>query len=123
MFRPPGANLVGFLSPGFQNGFIVLLHSTDDYPARISAFTALYFRLVAWYIPSMKKSSLLLSNPYLKDPAVRDALLRQTVVSSSAMEGASKALARRAPGVPFKAATFHHHSRRSPYVSYDHRDL
>jgi hypothetical protein len=48
----------------------------------------------------MKKSSLLLSNPYLKDPAVRDALLRQTVISSSAIEGVSKALARQALGVP-----------------------
>lgn len=44
----------------------------------------------------MKKNSLLTSNPYLKDPATRDALLRQSVISSSAIEGVSRAVAERA---------------------------
>ena len=44
----------------------------------------------------MKKKSLMDSNPYLKDPATHDALLRQSVISSSAIEGVSKAVAERA---------------------------
>lgn len=48
----------------------------------------------------MKKSSLLLSNPYLKDPAVRDVLLQQTVISFSAIEGVNKTVARQALGLP-----------------------
>jgi len=48
----------------------------------------------------MKQSSLLLSNPYLKDPAVRDALLKQTVISSSAIEGVNKTVARQALALP-----------------------
>lgn len=53
----------------------------------------------------MKKSSLLLSNPYLKDPAVRDALLRQTVISSSAIEGVNKTVASQALDLPAKASS------------------
>jgi len=44
----------------------------------------------------MTKNSLLTSKPYLKDPATRDALLRQTVISSSAIEGVSRVLAEKA---------------------------
>jgi Fic family protein len=35
----------------------------------------------------MKKKSLLETNPYLKDPELRDALIRISVASSSAIEG------------------------------------
>ena len=42
----------------------------------------------------MKKASLLSTNIYLKDRDIRDLLLRKTVVSSSAVEGAGKAAAR-----------------------------
>lgn len=65
----------------------------------------LYFRPVLCYILDMKKSSLLLSNPYLKDPAVRDALLRQTVISSSAIEGVNRTVASQALDAPIKAAS------------------
>lgn len=34
------------------------------------------------------------SNPYLKDPAIRDALLAQNVLSSSAIEGIGAAAAK-----------------------------
>jgi hypothetical protein len=36
----------------------------------------------------MKKTTLLATNSYLKDPRDRDRLLRRTVISSSAVEGA-----------------------------------
>jgi hypothetical protein len=39
-----------------------------------------------WYSHHMKKS-LLESNPYLKDPQQRKALLRRSLVSSFAIEG------------------------------------
>ncbi|SHH89658.1 hypothetical protein SAMN02745124_02445 [Desulfofustis glycolicus DSM 9705] len=42
----------------------------------------------------MKKTSLLATNSYLKDPRVRDRLLRRTVISSSAVEGAQTAAAK-----------------------------
>ena len=42
----------------------------------------------------MKKTSLLATNSYLKDPRDRDRLLRRTVISSSAVEGAQKAAAK-----------------------------
>jgi hypothetical protein len=42
----------------------------------------------------MKKSSLLATNKYLQDRESRDKLLRRTVISSSAIEGAGKAAAR-----------------------------
>ena len=42
----------------------------------------------------MKKSSLLTTNKYLRDQDARDKQLRQTVISSSAIEGASTAAAR-----------------------------
>ena len=45
-------------------------------------------------MPAMTKNSLLISNPYLKDPATRDALLRQSVISSSAIEGVGAAAAK-----------------------------
>lgn len=35
----------------------------------------------------MKKKSLLETNPYLKDPELRDALIEQFVASSTAIEG------------------------------------
>ncbi len=35
----------------------------------------------------MKKKSLLETNPYLKDPELRDALIKQFTASSSAIEG------------------------------------
>jgi hypothetical protein len=42
----------------------------------------------------MKKTSLNATNRYLKDHASRDRLLRRTVLTSSAVEGAGKAAAR-----------------------------
>ena len=42
-------------------------------------------------VGAMKKSSLISTNIYLRDQTVRDKLLRQTVVSSSAIEGAGTA--------------------------------
>lgn len=42
----------------------------------------------------MKKASLLNTNVYLQDRSIRDRLLRQTVVTSSAVEGVGKAAAR-----------------------------
>jgi hypothetical protein len=47
----------------------------------------------------MKKSSLLLSNPYLQNSVIREALLRQTVISSSAIEGVNKTAVNQALGV------------------------
>jgi Asp-tRNA(Asn)/Glu-tRNA(Gln) amidotransferase B subunit len=35
----------------------------------------------------MRKKSLLETNPYLKDPELRDALIKQFVASSTAIEG------------------------------------
>jgi hypothetical protein len=35
----------------------------------------------------MRKKSLLDTNPYLKDPELRDALIKQFVASSTAIEG------------------------------------
>ena len=60
------------------------------------------------YSPSMlkmkksKKASLIKTNPYLQDPADRDAWLTRSVISSSAIEGARSA-ACRALGVEEKA--------------------
>jgi len=42
----------------------------------------------------MKKTSLLATNSYLKDRSTRDRLLRRTILSSSAVEGAGKPAAR-----------------------------
>ena len=42
----------------------------------------------------MKKTSLISTNIYLQDQTSRDKLLRQTVVSSSAIEGAGTAAVR-----------------------------
>jgi len=42
----------------------------------------------------MKKTSLLATNSYLKDRSSRDNLLRRTVLTSSAVEGAGKPAAR-----------------------------
>lgn len=42
----------------------------------------------------MKKTSLLLTNSYLKDCSKREQLFRRTVLTSSAVEGAGKAAAR-----------------------------
>ena len=42
----------------------------------------------------MKKKSLLTTNVYLKDRLTRDASLRKTVVTSSAVEGAGKSAAK-----------------------------
>jgi hypothetical protein len=47
-----------------------------------------------WYIFNMKKTSLLATNRYLKDRNSRDRLLRRTVLTSSAVEGAGKPAAR-----------------------------
>jgi hypothetical protein len=46
------------------------------------------------YLEIMKKSSLLTTNKYLKDRDTRDKLLRQTVISSSAIEGTGTTAAR-----------------------------
>ncbi len=42
----------------------------------------------------MKKKSLLTTNVYLKDRVMRDASLRKTVITSSAVEGAGKSAAK-----------------------------
>jgi hypothetical protein len=41
----------------------------------------------------MKKKSLLTTNAYLKDQLTRDASLRKTVITSSAVEGTGKSAA------------------------------
>ena len=46
----------------------------------------------------MKKSSLISTNIYLQDQTTREKLLRQTVISSSAIEGAGTAAARALTG-------------------------
>lgn len=46
------------------------------------------------YGGAMKKSSLLVTNIYLRDQTTRDKLLRQSVISSSAIEGVGTAAAR-----------------------------
>lgn len=54
----------------------------------------------------MKKTSLLATNSYLKDLRRRDSLLRQTVLTSSAIEGAGAAAARAlVPDAQKQAAT------------------
>lgn len=53
-----------------------------------------YVSLTCEIVCSMKKSSLLTTNKYLRDNDTRDKLLRQTVISSSAIEGAGAAAAR-----------------------------
>ena len=45
-------------------------------------------------VVAMKKSSLISTNIYLRDQSTRNKLLQQTVVSSSAIEGAGTAAAR-----------------------------
>ena len=45
----------------------------------------------------MRKRSLMETNPYLKDPAKRESLLRSSVISSTAVEGVHAA-ARKALG-------------------------
>jgi len=55
----------------------------------------LYNNCMSWYyLMIMKRKSLLTSNPYLKKLALRDKLLRRTVLTSSAVEGVGKPAAR-----------------------------
>jgi hypothetical protein len=55
----------------------------------------------------MKKSSLISTNIYLQDQTTRDKLLRQTVISSSAIEGAGTAAARALTGKERKPESAH----------------
>lgn len=52
------------------------------------------FRCQLLYSLFMRKKPLIETNPYLRDPAKRQAMIAQAILSSSAIEGVRKAAAK-----------------------------